>query len=83
MSKRDRPTTAAEAAHRRKRHEYRSARNSPEGKAARAAAASAPKPPAPPATKPSRQGGAVLGAAAPLQPSGAASATRMPSGPRT
>jgi len=39
MSKRNRPTTAKEAAHRRRRHEYRSAYNSPEGKAARAAAA--------------------------------------------
>jgi len=41
MSKRNRPTTAAEAAHRQRRHEYRSAYNSPEGKAARAAAAKA------------------------------------------
>ena len=39
MSKRNRPTTAVQAAHRRRRHEYRSAYNSPEGKAARAAAA--------------------------------------------
>jgi hypothetical protein len=38
MSKRNRPTTAVQAAHRRRRHEYRSAYNSPEGKAARAAA---------------------------------------------
>ena len=37
MSKRNRPTTAAQAAHRRRRHAYRSAMNSPEGKAARAA----------------------------------------------
>jgi len=54
MSKRNRPTTAAQAAHRRRRHAYRSAMNSPEGKAARAAAgksgaaakpaAAAPKP---------------------------------------
>ena len=41
MSKRHRPTTAVQAAHRRRRHEYRSAYNSPEGKAARAAAAAA------------------------------------------
>ena len=41
MSKRNRPTTAAQAAHRRRRHEYRSAYNSPEGKTARAAAAKA------------------------------------------
>ena len=44
MSKRNRPTTAAQATHRRLRHAYRSAYNSPEGKAARAAAA-AGKPP--------------------------------------
>jgi hypothetical protein len=49
MSKRNRPTTAVQAAHRQRRHEYRSAYNSPEAKAARAAAASkdaasAPKP---------------------------------------
>jgi hypothetical protein len=37
MSKRNRPTTAAQAAHRQRRHEYRSAYNSPDGKAARAA----------------------------------------------
>jgi hypothetical protein len=68
MSKRNRPTTAAQAAHRRRRHAYRSAMNSPEGKAARGVApksaapapktASAPKPaatapkPAAPAPKP-------------------------------
>jgi|GEM_PF-2125392 hypothetical protein len=53
MSKRNRPTTAAQAAHRRKRHEFRSAYNSPEGKAARAAAAGKPaaKPPVPPVPK--------------------------------
>lgn len=39
MSKRNRPTTAVQAAHRQRRHEYRTAYNSPEGKAARAAAA--------------------------------------------
>jgi hypothetical protein len=38
MSKRNRPTNAVQAAHRRRRHEQRSAYNSPEGKAARAAA---------------------------------------------
>ena len=37
MSKRHRPTTAAQAVHRSRRHAYRSAMNSPEGKAARAA----------------------------------------------
>ena len=41
MSKRTRPTNAVQAAHRRRRHEFRSAYNSPEGKAARAAAAAA------------------------------------------
>ena len=41
MSKRNRPTTAAQAAHRRRRHTYRSEYNSPEGKAARATAAKA------------------------------------------
>lgn len=59
MSKRNRPTTAVQAAHRRRRHEYRTAYNSPEAKAARAAAAGgaakpaatrpAAKPPKPPA----------------------------------
>lgn len=38
MSKRNRPRTAAEAAHRRRRHEYRSARNSAKAEAARAEA---------------------------------------------
>jgi len=64
MSKRNRPTTAAQAAHRRRRHAYRSAYNSPEGKAARsgkapaaaakpaAAKPAAAKPAAAPATKP-------------------------------
>jgi hypothetical protein len=61
MSKRNRPTTAAQAAHRSRRHAYRSAYNSPEGKAARsgkapaakpAAAKSAPKPAAAAAPKP-------------------------------
>jgi hypothetical protein len=60
MSKRNRPTTAAQAAHREKRHAYRSAYNSPEGKAARAAGGG--KPVAPPkaakpaAAKPSAEG---------------------------
>jgi hypothetical protein len=56
MSKRNRPRTAVQAAHRRRRHEYRSAYNSPEGKAARGVAvakpAAAPKKPAPAAAKP-------------------------------
>jgi hypothetical protein len=39
MSKRNRPTTAAQAAHRSRRHAYRSDYNSPEGKALRAAGA--------------------------------------------
>ena len=64
MSKRNRPTTAAQATHRRLRHAYRSAYNSPEGKAARAAAGNpaaaakpaaakrAAAPSASPATKP-------------------------------
>jgi hypothetical protein len=55
MSKRNRPTTAAQAAHRRRRHEYRSAYNSPEGKAARGVAAkptARAKPAAAPAAKP-------------------------------
>jgi translation initiation factor IF-3 len=71
MSKRNRPRTAAQAAHRRRRHAYRSAMNSPEGKAARAAAgksaaaakpaaapkaAAAPKPAAAAATKPPGEG---------------------------
>jgi hypothetical protein len=55
MSKRNRPRTAAEAAHRQRRHEERSAYNSPENKAARAKAgqgqaakpAAPAKPPAP------------------------------------
>jgi hypothetical protein len=55
MSKRNRPTTAAEAAHRLRRHLRRSEYNSPENKAARAAGAG--KAPAataqvPPAAKP-------------------------------
>ena len=50
MSKRNRPTTAAQAAHRQRRHEYRSAYNSPEGKAARAAGGKAAATTAKPAT---------------------------------
>jgi hypothetical protein len=38
MSKRNRPTNAAQATHRRRRHAYRTAYNTPEAKAARAAA---------------------------------------------
>ena len=66
MSKRNRPTTAAQATHRRLRHAYRSAYNSPEGKAARGAgkpssavkvaATKRAKAPASPATKPTTQG---------------------------
>jgi len=65
MSKRNRPTTAAQAAHRRRRHAYRSEYNSPEAKAARtgkappaaaakpgAAKPAAAKPAAAPAPKP-------------------------------
>ena len=55
MSKRNRPTTAAQATHRRRRHAYRSAYNSPEGKAARGIAVAKPadaaKKPAPAAAK--------------------------------
>ena len=53
MSKRNRPTTAVQAAHRRRRHAYRSAYNSPEGKAARAAAGQTPAASAP-AAKPAK-----------------------------
>ena len=55
MSKRNRPTTAAQAAHRRRRHAYRSDYNSPEGKAARATAAKAAAP-APAPSKPPAEG---------------------------
>jgi hypothetical protein len=58
MSKRNRPTTAAEAAHRQRRHEYRSAYNSPEGKAARAAAAAGAKA-ATPSPKPAKPAAAA------------------------
>ena len=77
MSKRNRPNTAAEATHRRRRHAYRSAYNTPEAKAARAAGgkpASAAKPGSPVAsrTAPAKTGaktGAATGAApAPKSP---------------
>jgi len=68
MSKRNRPTTAAQAAHRQRRHEFRSAYNSPEGKAARAAAAkAAPAPAAKPAAVP-KPAPAAKPAAAPTKP---------------
>jgi hypothetical protein len=69
MSKRNRPTTAVEAAHRSRRHAYRTAYNSPEGKAARAAAGSAApkKPVAAAAAKP-----------APAKPAAAAPANKPP-----
>ncbi len=51
MSKRNRPRTAAEAAHRQRRHEQRSLYNSPENKAARAKAGTAPAAPAKAAAK--------------------------------
>ncbi len=68
MSKRNRPTTAAQAAHRQRRHEYRSAYNSPEGKAARGIAAKpggAVKPAAKPAAKPAVAKPAVAAATKP------------------
>jgi hypothetical protein len=52
MSKRNRPTSAVQAAHRSRRHAYRSAYNSPEAKAARAAAAGKPAAAKPAAAKP-------------------------------
>ncbi len=52
MSKRNRPRTAAEAAHRQRRHEQRSLYNSPENKAARAKAGTAPAPSAKAPPKP-------------------------------
>jgi hypothetical protein len=54
MSKRNRPTTAVQAAHRSRRHAYRVAYNSPEAKAGRAAAANA-TPAAKPAAKPAQK----------------------------
>jgi hypothetical protein len=70
MSKRNRPNTAVQAAHRSRRHAYRSAYNSPEAKAARAAAgksSSASKPVAakPAAAKPVAAKPAVAPAAKP------------------
>ena len=71
MSKRNRPRTAAQAAHRRRRHARRSELNSPENKAARAgkAPAAAPKPAAPKpaaaAPKPAAAAPKPLAAAAP------------------
>jgi len=64
MSKRNRPTTAAQATHRRLRHAYRSAYNSPEGKAARAAAGAPVAAAKPAAAKPA----AAKPAAAPASP---------------
>jgi hypothetical protein len=49
MSKRNRPTTAAQATHRLRRHLRRSELNSPENKAARAAKAGGKAPAAAPA----------------------------------
>jgi hypothetical protein len=67
MSKRNRPTTAAQAAHRSRRHAYRSAYNSPEGKAARSGKAPAAKPAAakPAAAKPAAAKPAVASAPKP------------------
>jgi hypothetical protein len=70
MSKRNRPTTAAQAAHRSRRHAYRSAYNSPDAKAARAAAAG--KPAATTAVKPAA---AKPAAAKPAPPKPAPPAT--------
>jgi hypothetical protein len=80
MSKRNRPTTAAQAAHRSRRHAYRSAYNSPEGKAARsgkpAAAAAKPAAAKPAAVKPAA---VAKPAAAPApKPAAAAPATPKP-----
>jgi hypothetical protein len=68
MSKRNRPTTAAQAAHRRRRHAYRSAYNSPEGKAARGkgpAVAAKPAAAKPAAAKPAAAAAPKPAAAAP------------------
>jgi hypothetical protein len=78
MSKRNRPTTAGQAAHRSRRHAYRSAYNSPEGKAARSgkappAKATAAKPAAVPAPKP-----AVAAAPAPKPAAAPAPTTPKP-----
>jgi hypothetical protein len=64
MSKRNRPRTAGQAAHRRRRHAYRSAYNSPEGKAARAAGTLAK----PAAAKPAAAKAAAAKAATPPAP---------------
>ena len=76
MSKRNRPTTAAQAAHRRRRHAYRSALNAPETKAAPAAGkgpVAAPKPAAA-APKPAP----AAAAPKPAAPPAAAPATKPP-----
>ena len=65
MSKRNRPTTAAQAAHRSRRHAYRSAYNSPEGKAARGAAGKSPAAAKPAAAKPAAAKPAVARAPSP------------------
>jgi len=87
MSKRNRPTTAAQAAHRRRRHAYRSALNAPKTEAAPAAGkgrAGAPKPVAAPAPKPvaaaaSRPAAAPAAAAPkPAAPPAAAPASKPP-----
>ena len=54
MSKRNRPTTAAEATHRLRRHLRRSELNSPENKAARAKAGGTAPAATAPAAKPSK-----------------------------
>lgn len=74
MSKRNRPTTAAQAAHRRRRHAYRSAMNSPEGRAARAAGGKSA-----PAAKPARA--APKAAAAPAPKAAAAPAPKAAAAP--
>jgi hypothetical protein len=68
MSKRNRPTTAGEAAHRSRRHAYRSAYNSPEGKAARAAGANTDPAAKPAATAARKPAAAKVGAAATPKP---------------
>jgi hypothetical protein len=79
MSKRKRPTTAAQAAHRSRRHAYRSAYNSPEGKAARSGKAPAAKPAA---AKPAAAPAPKLAAAAPA-PKPAAAAPAPAAAPAT
>ena len=76
MSKRNRPTTAGQAAHRRRRHAYRSAYNSPEGKAARAGGKAA-------AAKPAAAKPAVASAPKPAPaPKPAAAAAPAPASPK-